>query len=240
MSATTVTGRSDGPGVCAGPSSDPQSPPRSACRPWSAPGVGRHRRHHRRRHRHQHHQRDEHEQRLDQQHGDHADAVERHRLVARHLERFLDGDREHRLGPVEHPRPAGRHRPGDADAGPGWADSYLAKVDDAANRFREDSEISRLVGRTGPVTLSPTLTHLMTEALAAAKLTDGDVDPTVGGAVQVTATCCSTTAACCGRRSWSTRWATPTWTTTCSSRAASSSWPITAATRRTTSTSASS
>ena len=61
-------------------------------------------------------------------------------------------------------------------------DSYLAKVDDAANRFREDSEISRLVGRTGPVTLSPTLTHLMTEALAAAELTDGDVDPTVGGA----------------------------------------------------------
>ncbi len=63
-------------------------------------------------------------------------------------------------------------------------DSYLAKVDDAANRFREDSEISRLVGRPGPVTLSPTLTHLMTEALAAAELTDGDVDPTVGGAVR--------------------------------------------------------
>ena len=63
-------------------------------------------------------------------------------------------------------------------------DSYLAKVDDAANRFREDSEISRLTDRPGPVTLSPTLTHLMTEALAAAELTDGDVDPTVGGAVR--------------------------------------------------------
>jgi len=62
-------------------------------------------------------------------------------------------------------------------------DSYLAQVDDAANRFREDSEIRRLVGRTGWVTLSPTLTHLMSEALAAAELTDGDVDPTVGGAV---------------------------------------------------------
>jgi len=62
-------------------------------------------------------------------------------------------------------------------------DSYLAQVDDAANRFREDSEIRRLVGRSGWVTLSPTLTHLMEEALAAAALTDGDVDPTVGGAV---------------------------------------------------------
>ncbi|MEP7090810.1 MAG: FAD:protein FMN transferase, partial [Nocardioidaceae bacterium] len=63
-------------------------------------------------------------------------------------------------------------------------DSYLAKVDDAANRFREDSEISRLTEASGWVTLSPTLTHLMTEALAAAELTDGAVDPTVGGAVR--------------------------------------------------------
>ena len=63
-------------------------------------------------------------------------------------------------------------------------DSYLAKVDDAANRFRADSEISRLTERSGWVTLSPTLTHLLEEALAAARMTDGDVDPTVGGAVR--------------------------------------------------------
>lgn len=63
-------------------------------------------------------------------------------------------------------------------------DTYLGQVDDAANRFREDSEIRRLADRTGWVTLSPTLTHLMAEALAAAELTDGDVDPTVGGAVR--------------------------------------------------------
>lgn len=63
-------------------------------------------------------------------------------------------------------------------------DSYLAEVDDAANRFREDSELSRLVGRSGWVTLSPTLTHLVERALAAAELTDGDVDPTVGGALR--------------------------------------------------------
>jgi len=63
-------------------------------------------------------------------------------------------------------------------------DSYLAKVDDAANRFREDSEISRLTERSGWVTLSPTMAHLLEEALVAARLTDGDVDPTVGGAVR--------------------------------------------------------
>ena len=63
-------------------------------------------------------------------------------------------------------------------------DSYLAQVDDAANRFRADSEISRLTERAGWVTLSPTMTHLLDEALAAARMTDGDVDPTVGGAVR--------------------------------------------------------
>jgi thiamine biosynthesis lipoprotein len=74
--------------------------------------------------------------------------------------------------------------PGVLGAARELVDSYLADVDDAANRFREDSEIRRLVGRSGWVTLSPTLTHLMTEALVAADLTDGDVDPTVGGAMR--------------------------------------------------------
>ncbi|MDX6300316.1 MAG: FAD:protein transferase [Nocardioidaceae bacterium] len=63
-------------------------------------------------------------------------------------------------------------------------ESYLALVDDAANRFREDSEIRRLGARSGWVTLSPTLTDLVAEALTAAELTDGDVDPTVGAAVR--------------------------------------------------------
>ncbi|QWZ07513.1 FAD:protein FMN transferase [Nocardioides panacis] len=63
-------------------------------------------------------------------------------------------------------------------------DSYLAQVDDAANRFRADSEICRLAERSGEVTLSPTMAHLVAEALAAAELTDGDVDPTVGGALR--------------------------------------------------------
>ena len=74
--------------------------------------------------------------------------------------------------------------PGVLGAARELVDSYLADVDDAANRFREDSEIRRLVGRSGWVTLSPTLTHLMAEALVAADLTDGDVDPTVGRALR--------------------------------------------------------
>jgi FAD:protein FMN transferase len=63
-------------------------------------------------------------------------------------------------------------------------DSYLAKVDDAANRFRDDAEIVRLASRTGWVTLSPTLADLLGEALEAARFSDGDVDPTVGAAMR--------------------------------------------------------
>ena len=63
-------------------------------------------------------------------------------------------------------------------------DDYLTQVDDAANRFREDSEIRRLVGQTGPVTVSPVLADLLHAALDAADLTDGDVDPTVGTAMR--------------------------------------------------------
>lgn len=65
------------------------------------------------------------------------------------------------------------------------ADAYLQQVDDAANRFREDSEIRNLVsGPDGWVRLSPVFTDLLTEALKAAELTDGDVDPTVGAAMR--------------------------------------------------------
>lgn len=63
-------------------------------------------------------------------------------------------------------------------------EEYLAEVDDAANRFRADAEISTL--RPGPgsvVRLSPTLTDLMSEALAVAWFTNGDVDPTVGSSM---------------------------------------------------------
>lgn len=74
--------------------------------------------------------------------------------------------------------------PGVLPAARELVDTYLAQVDDAANRFRDDSEIRRLGQRSGTVTLSPTLAHLLEKALAAAAMTDGDVDPTVGTAMR--------------------------------------------------------
>lgn len=61
-------------------------------------------------------------------------------------------------------------------------DGWLADVDDAANRFRAGSELRRLGG--GTVTVSPVLADLLEQALVAAELTDGDVDPTVGTALR--------------------------------------------------------
>src|SRR5690242_11155624 len=66
----------------------------------------------------------------------------------------------------------------------------LAAVDAACSRFRADSEIVALdraprlsPGRTGPVRISPLLAEAVAVALRASSLTDGDVDPTVGGAM---------------------------------------------------------
>ena len=66
----------------------------------------------------------------------------------------------------------------------------LAALDVACSRFRTDSEIVALDdapadgrGRTGPVRISPLLAGALAVALRAARLTDGDVDPTVGGAL---------------------------------------------------------
>jgi len=60
-------------------------------------------------------------------------------------------------------------------------EAELALVDDAANRFRADSQIRLLT--TGPNRVGPILSALVTAALWAAELTDGDVDPTVGAAM---------------------------------------------------------
>jgi thiamine biosynthesis lipoprotein ApbE len=66
----------------------------------------------------------------------------------------------------------------------------LAALDAACSRFRADSEIVALDdvpgdgrGRIGPVRISPLLAGALAVALRAARLTDGDVDPTVGGAL---------------------------------------------------------
>jgi thiamine biosynthesis lipoprotein len=67
----------------------------------------------------------------------------------------------------------------------------LAELDRACSRFRPDSEVSQLsrfpAGPSGLVTatVGPLLAEAVAVALRAASLTDGDVDPTVGGALSV-------------------------------------------------------
>jgi thiamine biosynthesis lipoprotein len=64
------------------------------------------------------------------------------------------------------------------------ADVELAAVDLACSRFRPDSELSRLNAAHGEVTaVSELFATLITEALRAAEVTDGDVDPTCGQAL---------------------------------------------------------
>ncbi|HWF80060.1 MAG TPA: FAD:protein FMN transferase [Streptosporangiaceae bacterium] len=71
-----------------------------------------------------------------------------------------------------------------ADRAKAIADVQLAAVDLACSRFRPDSELFRLNASHGPVThISELFTELIAEALRAAELTDGDVDPTCGQAL---------------------------------------------------------
>jgi thiamine biosynthesis lipoprotein len=61
----------------------------------------------------------------------------------------------------------------------------LEAIDRACSRFRADSELSRandLAGR--PVRVSPLLAEAVELALSAARATDGDVEPTVGRALE--------------------------------------------------------
>jgi len=60
----------------------------------------------------------------------------------------------------------------------------LCRLDKEASRFREDSEISRLQARGGGLFfITDGLAEVIGVALAAARFTDGLVDPTVGGAL---------------------------------------------------------
>ena len=64
------------------------------------------------------------------------------------------------------------------------ADAELAAVDLACSRFRSDSELSRLNGSNGKLTvISELFAELIAVALRAADLTDGHVDPTCGQAL---------------------------------------------------------
>ena len=61
----------------------------------------------------------------------------------------------------------------------------LAALDLACSRFRGDSEVIGLEGAEGrPTPVSPLLTELLTAALDAAEQTDGDLDPTLGFAME--------------------------------------------------------
>jgi thiamine biosynthesis lipoprotein len=64
------------------------------------------------------------------------------------------------------------------------ADAELAAVDQACSRFRPDSELAALNAAGGrAVTVSELFADLLAAALQAARLTDGDVDPTCGRAL---------------------------------------------------------
>lgn len=62
----------------------------------------------------------------------------------------------------------------------------LDAIDRACSRFRPDSELSGVNSRAGrPVQVSPLLLEALELALRAAELTGGDVDPTVGRALEL-------------------------------------------------------
>ncbi|WP_101951573.1 FAD:protein FMN transferase [Mycobacterium sp. 3519A] len=63
-------------------------------------------------------------------------------------------------------------------------DAELDAIEAAASRFRPDSEINTLATTAGkPTEISELLADLLDASLSAARLTDGDVDPTVGAAL---------------------------------------------------------
>jgi thiamine biosynthesis lipoprotein len=77
------------------------------------------------------------------------------------------------------------HAP-DLAAAKSAVDKVVQAVDLAANRFREDSELSRLNATPDrAVVISPLLTKLIAAALRGARLTGGAVDPTVGSAIKL-------------------------------------------------------
>ena len=77
------------------------------------------------------------------------------------------------------------HEP-DLDGAKSAVDEIVRAVDLAANRFREDSELSRLNATPErAVVISPLLTKLIAAALRGARLTGGAVDPTVGSAIKL-------------------------------------------------------
>jgi thiamine biosynthesis lipoprotein len=74
--------------------------------------------------------------------------------------------------------------PGRLEEGRSLLETYLAAVDAACSRFRPDSELVALDRAAGqPVRVGQLLAEAIAVALRAARLTGGDVDPTVGEAI---------------------------------------------------------
>ena len=77
-------------------------------------------------------------------------------------------------------------RPAALAAARAAVEEVVAAIDDAASRFRADSELSRLnASPDRPVRVGPLLARAIDEALRGAMLTGGAVDPTVGTAVRL-------------------------------------------------------
>jgi thiamine biosynthesis lipoprotein ApbE len=77
-------------------------------------------------------------------------------------------------------------RAADLHAAKAAVDELVRNVDAAANRFRQDSELSRLNATPDrEVLVSALLAGLISAALRGARLTDGAVDPTVGSAIKL-------------------------------------------------------
>jgi thiamine biosynthesis lipoprotein ApbE len=66
------------------------------------------------------------------------------------------------------------------------ADRVIKAIDDAASRFRIDSELSRVNRQPGrQIHISPLLAQAIAAGLRGARVTNGAVDPTVGSAVRL-------------------------------------------------------
>jgi FAD:protein FMN transferase len=77
-------------------------------------------------------------------------------------------------------------RPGALRAAKAAVDEVVDAIDQAASRFRDDSELSRLnASPDRDVTVSPLLAEAIAAALRGAKLSGGAVDPTVGSAIKL-------------------------------------------------------
>jgi thiamine biosynthesis lipoprotein ApbE len=77
-------------------------------------------------------------------------------------------------------------RPGSLRAAKIAVDEVVAAMDQAASRFRDDSELSLLnASPDREVTISPLLAQAIAAALRGAELSRGAVDPTIGSAIRL-------------------------------------------------------